>query len=247
MADLKISIITISYNAKDTISRCIRSVIDQRYNNLEYIIIDGGSTDGTLKVINRYKTHISLLLSEPDGGIYDAMNKGLLHATGDVIGMLNADDVFAAPDTLYSIAKAFNTNPDIVYGDLDYINPDGQIFRKWRSGAYVKGMFNKGWMPPHPTFYCKKALFEKLGNYSIDYGTAADYELMLRFMHLNDAAIYYLPVVLVKMSTGGVSNKSYINRIKALYNDYRAMRRNNISYPVITLMLKPISKIKQFF
>lgn len=246
--NLKISVITVSYNARRTIEQCIQSVINQNYQNTEYIIIDGNSSDGTISILEKYKKHIQVLVSEPDKGIYDAMNKGIALASGDVIGMLNADDFFAADDILTVVSDAFkNNDADIVYGDLDYVKPDGTTFRKWRSGPYKKGKFNMGWMPPHPTFYCRKEVFDKLGNYSLEYGTAADYELMLRFIHLNHSPVYYIARVLVKMSTGGVSNSNINNRIRALIFDMRAMYKNKILFPPIALLFKPLRKVRQFF
>ncbi|HAL83616.1 MAG TPA: glycosyltransferase, partial [Mucilaginibacter sp.] len=181
--DLKISLITVCYNAESTIKQCIQSVISQNYGNLEYIIIDGGSTDNTIQVINQYKDYISIFVSEPDAGIYDGINKGIKMAGGDIVGALNADDFFADNTVLNIIADAFKTqDTGIIYGDLEYVNSKGDIVRNWQSGQYSAGMFNRGWMPPHPTFYCKKELFYQFGFYSLEYGTAADYELMLRFM-----------------------------------------------------------------
>ena len=186
MQDLKISLITVAFNAETTIEDCIQSVINQSLKNIQYIIIDGGSTDNTIRIINQYKDFVSVFISEPDHGIYDAMNKGIKLAQGQVIGTLNADDFFAHVHVLKEVAEAFaEPGADIVYGDLDYIDEQGKVLRKWRSGQYKQNLFNWGWMPPHPTFYCKRSLFEKFGFYSLDYGTAADYELMLRFMHLN--------------------------------------------------------------
>jgi glycosyltransferase involved in cell wall biosynthesis len=245
---LKISVITVSYNAQSTIEQCIQSVINQNYPNTEYIIIDGNSSDDTVAILQKYKKHIQAFVSEPDKGIYDAMNKGIALATGDVIGMLNADDFFADNDVLGDIAEAFENNAvDIVYGDLNYIKPGGKVIRKWSSGPYKPGMFNLGWMPPHPTFYCRKPVYDKLGNYSLEYGTAADYELMLRFIHLNHSSVYYVNKVLVTMSVGGVSNSSVYNRVKALFFDMRAMYKNKIIFPPITLLFKPLRKIRQFF
>ncbi|MDB5287607.1 MAG: glycosyltransferase [Mucilaginibacter sp.] len=236
-----------TYNAEATIGACICSVISQIYNNIEYIIIDGASTDSTLAVIKEYENHINKIISEPDKGIYDAINKGIGLATGDIIGVLNADDFFSGPTVLHSIAAAFNSvEADILYGDLNYIDKKGNIVRKWRSGEYKHGKFNHGWMPPHPTFYCKKELFEKFGNYSLCFGTAADYELMLRFIHLKQAPVYYIKQVLVKMTVGGVSNSSYKNRIKALYYDLKAMYINEINFPLIALIFKPLRKLEQF-
>ena len=248
MQDLKISVITVAFNAEKTIERTITSVLGQKFNNIEYIVIDGGSTDNTLQIIDKYKSGIDILVSGPDHGIYDAMNKGIALATGDIIGTLNADDFFFDDHVLNDVAAGFaDPQCNILYGDLDYIEPDGKITRKWRSGKYKNGAFNWGWMPPHPTFYCKKKLFEELGTYKLDYGSAADYELMLRFIHSNKANVYYLNKVMVKMIIGGISNKSFGNRVQALRFDLKAMRHNDILLPGVTILFKPLRKIAQFF
>ena len=248
MQGLKISIITVAYNAQNTIERCINSVLQQTFKNIQYIIIDGGSTDNTVKIINKYRANIDVFVSESDNGVYDAMNKGIALATGDVIGTINADDFFADNNVLYSIAKAFaEQDTAILYGNLDYIDPNDKVVRKWRSGKYRKGIFNWGWMPPHPTFYCKKSLFEKLGGYKLDYGSAGDYELMLRFIHRNNINAYYLNKVLIKMVVGGISNKSLRNRVQAMRFDLKAMRNNNIFLPMVTILFKPLRKVAQFF
>src|ERR1700743_3825217 len=215
MQDLKISLITVAYNAQDTIERCITSVLRQKSHNIQYIVIDGRSTDNTAQIINKYKDKIDFFITEPDQGIYDAMNKGIAQATGDIIGTLNADDFFADDYILNDVMEAFTEkSTNILYGNLDYIDKNGKTIRKWRSAKYRNGMFNWGWMPPHPTFYCKKTLFDELGAYKLDYGSAADYELMLRFIHDKDnkSHIYYLDKVMVKMMAGGISNKSFGNR-----------------------------------
>ena len=220
----------------------------QKFNNVQYIVIDGGSTDNTISIINKYKDNVDIFITEPDNGIYDAMNKGLRLATGDIIGTLNADDYLADDNVLSDVAEVFaQQNINILYGNLDFIDPNGKIVRKWRSGKYKSGMFNWGWMPPHPTFYCKRELFEGLGGYRLDYGSAADYELMLRFIHANKAKVFYLNKVIIKMFIGGVSNKSLGNRVKALLFDYKAMRNNGILFPFITVVFKPLRKIMQFF
>jgi glycosyltransferase involved in cell wall biosynthesis len=248
MQDLKISLITVAYNAQNTIARCLESVRRQKFNNIQYIIIDGGSTDNTIQIISKYSDKIDCFISEPDFGIYDAMNKGIAQATGDVIGTLNADDYFTDDNVLNDVAIAFATQKtNILYGDLDYIDLSGKIIRKWRSGKYKSGMLNRGWMPPHPTFYCRRKLFEELGLYSLDYGSAADYELMLRFINANKTNVFYLNKVLVKMIIGGVSNKSFNNRVKALHFDLKAMRNNDILFPIVTLLCKPLRKIMQYF
>ena len=186
------------------------------------------------------------MITEPDNGVYDAMNKGIRIASGNVTGTLNADDFFAADDILENVAATFaNTGVDILYGDLDYINQDETIKRKWRTRAYKKGFYNWGWMPPHPTFYCKTELFEKYG-YGLNFGTAADYELMLRFMHRNNTNAAYLNKVMIKMQCGGLSNKNPTNRVKAWRFDLKAMRSNGVLHPLIALILKPLRKIGQY-
>jgi len=248
VSNLKISLITVVYNSEETIKKCIESVISQNYPNIEYIIIDGGSTDSTLQIIEQYQSNISFFLSEPDAGIYDAMNKGIKAATGKIIGTLNSDDFFADDDVINCINRAFTQhNTDVVYGNLDYIDLKGNIKRIWKAGRYVNSLFNWGWMPPHPTFYCKKELFEKFGAYNLQYGTAADYELMVRFIHKHKVSVYYINKTIIKMSVGGVSNKAYINRYKAWVNDYKAMRKNGVIFPPLAIILKPLRKIIQYF
>lgn len=247
MSSVKISLITVTYNAANTIERCISSVAGQEYAHLEYIIIDGESTDETLEIINKYQRYIGIIVSEPDHGIYDAMNKGIALASGDIIGMLNADDWFASSDVLNCVADTFDkSGAGIIYGDIDYVDKQGRIIRKWRSGNYHHGYFNWGWMPPHPSFYVKRMLYEQMGGYKPIYGSATDYELMLRFIHSNRAPVYYIKKVLVKMLVGGISNKSIKNRIKAWYHDYRAMRNNGILLPWFSIILKPLRKITQY-
>lgn len=247
MQDLKISIITVSFNARAKIKSCIESVLAQSYSNIEYIIIDGGSTDGTLQVIEQYKQHINFLVSEADSGIYDAMNKGIALATGDIVGTLNADDVFADTYVLDDVAASFKqSGADIVYGNLIYIKPNAGILRTWNAGRYKDGSFNWGWMPPHPTFYCKRQLFKRFGTYNLEFGTAGDYELMLRFMHLNKIAPFYLDKIIIKMNTGGVSNLSYRNRVKAWGGDFKAMGKNGVLFPLFAIVLKPCRKILQY-
>jgi len=244
---IRISIITVCYNAGATIERCIQSVVNQQYPNLEYIVIDGGSTDGTLSIISPSRGYITRLISEPDGGIYQAINKGIGLATGDVIGILNADDYFAADDILKQVSNAFVTQHcDVVYGDIDFVNANHHITRRWRSGRYHHGAFNWGWMPPHPSFYVLKKLYDNYGLYSGDYGTAADYELMLRFIHSHRPNVYYLPLVMVCMQTGGASNGNLKKRIAAWKNDYQAMKAHGIAWPALVLIIKPLRKLKQY-
>jgi glycosyltransferase involved in cell wall biosynthesis len=244
---LKVSIVTVCYNAAATIRKCIGSVISQDYPHLEYLIIDGASTDGTLQIINEYGEHMAKVVSEPDRGIYDAMNKGIAQATGDVVGILNADDFLVTSQAISKVAEAFvQSGADIVYGNLNYVNPQEKIIRRWRSGSYNAGAFGWGWMPPHPVFYARRSLFERLGNYRLDYGSAADYELMLRFIHRHPLQVYYLDMTLVHMLTGGASNKSLAARVKAYRYDYLAMQQNGIRFPYLTILFKPLRKIPQY-
>ena len=247
MRKIKICLITVTYNAAKTLQQCINSVINQTYPNLEYIIIDGNSNDQTQLIIEGNKQHIHIFKSEADEGIYDAINKGIMLATGDVIGTLNADDYFVDSDVLNKVAQSFEeSGAEIVYADLDYVNNKGKVIRKWRSGIYRRKRFNFGWMPPHPTFYAKRALFEKSGLYNIEYGTAADYELMLRFMYVNNAKTFYLNKTIVKMTLGGVSNENYNSRLKAWRGDLNAMKNIGIALPFMCLLCKPLRKISQF-
>ena len=247
MSALKISLITISYNSAATIQKCIDSVAKQTYDAIEYIVIDGNSSDGTQAIILKNKLYIHYFKSEPDAGIYDAMNKGLSQATGDVIGLLNADDYFSDKNVLTDIMRSFSQHdPDILYADLDYVDHYGKVIRKWRSGDYARKKFNWGWMPPHPTFYVKKRLFDEFGQYSLNFGTAADYELMLRFMYFNRAKVFYLEKVIVKMRLGGQSNRSFRNRLNAWKHDFNAMVCHRISFPLLGMVLKPLRKISQF-
>lgn len=247
---MKISLITVVFNGEKYLKDCIESVIGQTYTDLEYIVIDGGSTDGSLAIIDRYKDHIQQFVSEKDNGMYDALNKGIKMASGEVIGILNADDMLASPDVLLAVVTCFAANStDGVYGDLNYVNPQypSQIIRKWISKPFTRKDFEQGWMPAHPTLYLKRQLFKHYGDYALDFGSAADYELMLRYFYFFKLNAIYLPKLLVKMRTGGMSNASLGHRYEALLNDYKALQANKVSLPIYALLLKKVSKIGQFF
>jgi glycosyltransferase involved in cell wall biosynthesis len=246
---LKISIITVVYNGAATIRHCIDSVLSQSYHAVEYIVVDGNSTDGTQEIVKSYGSKIHYFISEPDRGIYDAMNKGIKLATGDVIGILNADDFYAGITVISDVAEAMNTtNADGCYGDLHYV--DGQdetvIKRNWISGSYKPNSFLMGWMPPHPTFFVRRKCYTDYGVFRLDMGSAADYEIMLRFIVKNGIKLTYIPKVLVKMRTGGVSNSTIKNRLIANSNDRKAWLVNDIRPWFFTLWLKPVRKITQF-
>lgn len=249
---MKVSIITVVYNGQACIQRCIESVLGQDFPDIEYIIVDGNSKDNTLSIINKYQSRISKIISEPDKGIYDAMNKGIELASGDIIGILNADDQYTNGRVISEVVKTFQTHAtDAVYGNLEYIKhlSDGsvQTVRKWQAGIYKDGAFLKGWMPPHPTFFVKRELYEKFGNFRLDLGSAADYELMLRFIHKYKISVVYLDETMTQMAVGGVSNRSIKNRIIANQNDRKAWKVNNLKPAFYTLYMKPLRKILQFF
>ncbi|MET7259478.1 glycosyltransferase family 2 protein [Dyadobacter jiangsuensis] len=246
---MRVSILTVVYNGAATIRHSIDSVLAQDYPDIEYIIVDGNSKDGTQDIVRSYGNKIARFLSEPDAGIYDAMNKGIQLATGDVIGILNADDFYAYPSVVSEVAGVLAaSNADASYGDLEYIDANDAtvVRRKWVSGAYKVGAFLNGWMPPHPTFFVRKEVYNTHGLFRLDLGSAADYELMLRFVHRENIKLAYLPKVLVKMRSGGVSNSTLKNRIAANRNDRLAWKINNLKPRFYTLWLKPLRKIIQF-
>ena len=245
---LKISLITVCYNSQATILDTLNSVMEQDYPCIEYILVDGQSTDGTLELVEPYLGRISHFISEPDNGIYDAINKGIRLATGDVLGLLHADDTFGATTILSKIAQTFeHSQADCVYGDLVYVSRDhpDQVVRYWKSGLYQPSRLRFGWMPPHPTFYTKRVNFEKYGLYDPTYKIAADYDLMLRFLGRFSLQAAYLPIVIVKMKTGGVSNRSIKHLITKSKEDLKALRSNKIGN-IYSLIFKNISKISQF-
>jgi len=246
---MKVSIITVVYNGEKYLVDCIESIIAQTYQNIEYIVIDGASTDGTLSILEKYKTTISKCVSEQDSGMYHALNKGVNLATGDIVGILNADDMLASPDVISNIVSQFQSrDAAAVYGNLNYIdqkNPH-KIIRKWISKQFTLKDVRLGWMPAHPTLYIKRDLFDKYNNYSLNFGTAADYELMLRFLFKHQIKAIYLNELLVNMRIGGMSNASFKQRCAAIVNDYKAIKTNHINFPLLTLFLKKVSKITQY-
>ena len=243
-----VSIITVAYNAADTIADTIRSVINQDYSTIEYIIVDGASKDNTLEIIDGFGDQIAKVLSEPDQGIYDGMNKGLDLATGEIVGILNSDDFYANNQVITNVVKTFDPQTKGVYADLDYVDPlaVNKIIRHWKSGSYEKGSFKKGWMPPHPTFFVKKEVYDQYGKFSLELKSAADYELMLRFIHKHEIAINYLPETIIKMRTGGMSNASFKNRLNANREDKKAWEMNGLKPGALTFVRKPLSKIIQY-
>src|SRR4051794_5179762 len=245
---MRVSIITATYNSAATIRDTILSVKNQTHSDVEHIVIDGASTDNTLSLLS-YFGHHGPVLSESDTGIYDAMNKGVKIAGGDIIGILNSDDFYPDPKTIENVVKAFEGGDcDAVYGDLVVVdqNEIGKVTRKWVAGGFTRNMFYNGWMPPHPTFFVKREVYEKYGNFNTGFKCSSDYEILLRFIFLKGIKVKYLPGVMVHMRAGGISNKSVRSRLAAHIEDYRAWKTNGLSPKWYTIAMKPLRKVKQF-
>lgn len=246
---MKLSLITATFNNDDTLEDTLKSVMEQKSPSLEleYIIVDGGSSDNTLEIIDEHKKHIDILIQEPDNGIYDALNKGLRSASGDIIGFLHADDIFANSNVLKNISRRFHeTNCNALYGDLQYVHrvDTERTFRKWKAGRFKPSKLNKGWMPPHPAFYATRQIYATTGYFNTKYSIAADYDLLLRILKKPGLKIEYIPEYLVKMRIGGESNRNLRNIIRKSIEDYQCIKQNNVG-GVITVILKNLRKIHQ--
>jgi glycosyltransferase len=247
-AKSEITIVTATFNAADTLAESIRSVAEQS-RTVRHVLVDGGSTDSTGAIIESNIDRFGRVIREPDNGIYDALNKGILHAGDGVIGILHADDMFADESTIETVLEAFKSpGVEAVYGDLDYVNRTntGKIVRRWRAGEFRAQSFYQGWMPPHPTFFVRRECYEKYGLYRLDLGTAADYELMLRFLLVHNIRVKYIPRVLVKMRVGGVSNSSIRAHLRANRMDRKAWQVNGLRPYPWTLFAKPLRKLGQW-
>ncbi|HBE65519.1 MAG TPA: glycosyl transferase [Rhodopirellula baltica] len=246
---MKISAITAVYNRRETIGDAVKSVLSQRNVDLETIVVDGDSSDGTSDIILQFGDQVSKSIREPDTGIYNALNKGLRAATGDVIGFLHADDWLADANVLADVSMLMaNPNVDGVYADLEYVdaNDQNRVHRRWVSGSYDVRKFRRGWMPPHPTVYFRRELYERFGLFNEDLRTAADYELLVRMMVRHRARMAYLPRVTVKMRVGGASNASLTNRLNANRDDRQAWLINGLKPPIGLRFTKPLRKLPQF-
>lgn len=244
----KISIITATYNSSATVRDTLESVATQTYENIEHVIVDGLSKDSTLNIVNKY-SHVAKVVSEKDKGIYDAMNKGIDLVTGDIIGILNSDDFYAHSDVLEDVMDLFEDDSvDCVYADLQYVDAidTKKVIRTWISGKYKREKFLYGWMPPHPTFFVRKELYQEFGNFNLSLRSAADYELMLRFLYKYGKKAAYLSDIIVKMRAGGMSNASLKHRLKANGEDRLAWKMNGLKPYFFTTWLKPIRKITQY-
>lgn len=246
---MKISIITATYNSALSIAKCICSVNSQGYTDIEHIIIDGLSIDNTLEIIKNTPSRITKVISEADKGIYDAMNKGITLASGDIIGILNSDDFLASDSIIELIAETFEKEKcDAVFGNLDFVSPNNteKVIRKWKSSPFKEGSFSKGWHSPHPTFYVRREVYEKYGMFDISLNVSSDFEIMLRFLERYKIKAYYLDEVVVKMRYGGESTGSLIKIIRGNRNIMKAFKMNGIKvspfYPIIRLL----PKFKQF-
>ena len=246
---VKVSVVTVTWNCAGTLADCLESVARQSWPEREHVVIDGGSTDGTLALLESRREQLAVLVSEPDKGMYDALNKGIARCCGDVVGLLHADDCYVDETVLAQVAAVFaDPEVDACYGDLEYVAAEdmARVERYWQSGAYNADKFYWGWMPPHPTFFVRRRLYEQFGGFNLNMGTAADYELMLRLLLKHRLRAAYIPKVLVKMRVGGMSNVSLRNRLAANRMDRKAWAVNELRPFAWTLWMKPARKIGQW-
>ena len=244
---MKVSIITITFNSAKTLKRALESVQSQSYKDIEHIIVDGASQDGTKELIEAYAAqHANVRwISEKDEGIYNALNKGIKMATGDIIGFLHSDDVFNSADSIEQIAVAFTSSKaDVVYGNLQYCKGD-KVVRRWQSNTFHPRSLKYGWMPPHPTVYVRREVYEQVGPYDEWFRISADYDMMLRIFKQNYKTCY-IPKVLVSMEVGGASNKDTRTRLSKTQEDYLVLKKNHVGAGLITVAFKQLRKIKQF-
>lgn len=245
----KISVVTVVYNNVKTILESIKSLQSQSYEFIEHIIVDGQSSDGTLEIIKENINNNTVLISEHDKGLYYALNKGIKVATGDVIGILHSDDLFADKDVLLNVVNHFNENDtDILYGNLKYVDSENtaKVIRYWKSNKYLKKNLYYGWMPPHPSVFIKKQLITEYGDYNTQYKISSDYDFMIRMLLIKEASVAHLPKTFVLMRVGGESNRSLKNIIIKSIEDYKIIKHNKIG-GVFTLLIKNLSKISQFY
>ena len=245
---MTISLITATYNSAATLDDTLASIARQNVPDLEVLIQDGGSTDATLEIAARYP--FTEVASEPDNGLYDAMNKGIARAQGDIVGILNSDDFYAADDILATVRRAFAEEPalDAVYGSLQFVDPEdtGRVVRDWQSEPYRHDAWRRGWMPPHPTFFVRRSVYERFGGFNEQLRIAADYEFMLRCCYVNRIRVKRIPRTMVYMRAGGVSNSSVMNRLRVVWECTRAWPINGLRAPLLFPLLKPLRKWRQF-
>lgn len=243
---MKITIITATYNSSAHIEDCMKSVNDQTYRDIEHIIIDGASKDNTLDIVNGIPNRVGKIISEPDKGIYDAMNKGIQAATGDVIGILNSDDFFTSDDVIEAVVDTFKNNDiDALYGDVHFVHPDDlyKSVRYYSSAIFKPSLFRFGFMPAHPSFYMKKECYDKYGLYALDYKIASDYDLLIRYLYKEKIKYKYIKKDFVTMRTGGVSTENLNSRVTLNKEIVRACRKYGIYTNLFMLSLKYLYKI----
>ena len=249
---MKISVITVTYNQAPVLNDCIKSVEAQSHDAVEHIVIDGASTDDTLTLLKAKKNKIAILVSEPDNGIYYAMNKGIKLSKGDIVGFLNSDDYYVNNEVLAKVARIFENDPllDACYADLIYVDKvnTSQTIRYFKSGKFIPGSFSKGWCPPHPTFFVRRSIFERFGSFDLSYRIAADVDLMMRFLEVYKIKSFHIPEIWVKMRTGGTTNKNLKNIWLQNQEIISAFSKNGLPVnKMIFFICKIISRSKQFF
>ncbi len=237
---MRVSIITVCYNSAATIEDTITSVLSQDYKNIEYIVIDGGSSDATLDIINKYREQISIVISEPDKGIYDAMNKGIKNATGDIVGILNSDDFYETQDVITEVVDNFDVGTDMVFGDLIFVKPENikKITRFYSLPHFKAWKLRFGWMPPHPATFIKKSVYDKYGLYKINYKISADYEVFVRFLLVNKVNFKHINKILVRMRDGGVSTSGLKSSLTLNKEIVKACKENGVYTNILILMSK---------
>lgn len=247
---MKISIITVVYNNEKTIKDAMQSVLGQTYKNIEYVIIDGKSNDNTVNLINGYKEKLGYFISENDNGLYDAMNKGINASTGDVIGILNSDDLYQDSAVIADVMEQFNNDPhlDILYGDLVYVKSDdtNKVVRNWKSKTYYKRFFENANVPPHPSLFVRSKVYKEVGVFDLNYKLAADYELMLRLFKKHNFKSKYFNRLIIKMRLGGATNQSFTNIINQNKEILKAWKKNGLRAPFYLMPLRIIKRLAQF-
>ena len=247
---MKISLLTVSFNSASTIKDTIESIRSQDYKDIEYIVVDGNSTDGTINILKSYDSFISKWISEPDKGIYDAMNKAIKMAAGEVVGILNSDDFYANHQILARVAKEFSDpSIDVVFGDLVFVDSQylSKTVRKYSSAKWHPGKFAWGFMPAHPTVFIRRKYYDQFGLFKTDYKIAADYELLIRFLFVHQLRYKYLPITMVKMRRGGVSSRNLMSNVILNNEIIRGCRENGIRTNVVMVYLKYFRKLSELF
>lgn len=249
---MKLSIITVTYNSEKFLSTCLDSIINQKYQNYEHIIVDGASTDNTMQLIKSKLNNQRFVISEPDNGVYDAMNKGIKKSKGDVIGFLNSDDFYPNQNVLSKVAEIFSNNPliDACYSDLIYVeqNNISKIVRYWKSNKFIPGSFQLSWCPPHPTFFVRRSIYERYGCFDLNFKIASDFDLMMRLMEINKINVVYVSEVFVNMRIGGTTNKSFKNIMKQNLEILRSLKNNGMKINLLNFLIKKIIiRFKQYF